>query len=137
MEYVRGRQDGQASAEGAAGNFSGRALMDAVLADGDGKTATVRVNNVFFAPGGRTYWHSHANGQVLLVSTGHGLVANREGQRHDLRAGDAVWAPPGEEHWHGAAPDALLSHTAISLGLTSWLEEVSADDYQAAFHHGA
>jgi len=132
MEYVHGRQDGQ-SREGAPGNFTGRAMMDAVLADGDAETATVRMNSVFFSPGGRTYWHSHADGQALLVSTGHGMIAARDGQRHDLRVGDAVWAPPGEEHWHGAAPDAFMNHTAISLGETTWLEEVSAADYEAAF----
>jgi quercetin dioxygenase-like cupin family protein len=133
MEYVHGRQDDQPSRPGGPGNFSGLALMDALLADGDAETATVRANNVFFGPGGRTYWHSHAGGQALLVSGGHGLVATRDGHRHHLHDGDLVWAPPGEEHWHGAAPDAFMSHTAISLGVTDWLEEVSADDYEAAF----
>jgi len=133
MEYVHGRQDGQPSREGAPGNFSGLAMMDALLADGDGESATVRVNNVFFTPGGRTYWHSHAGGQALLVSGGHGMIATRDGHRHDLSHGDIVWAPPGEEHWHGAAPDAFMNHTAISLGVTEWLDEVSAADYEAAF----
>jgi quercetin dioxygenase-like cupin family protein len=132
MEYVHGRQEGQ-SREGVPGNFTGFAMMDALLADGDAETATVRVNNVFFTPGGRTYWHSHTGGQALLVSAGHGMVATRDGHRHDLHAGDVVWAPSGEEHWHGAAPDALMSHTAVSLGVTRWLEEVSAADYEAAF----
>jgi hypothetical protein len=35
MEHVRGRQDGQPSREGGPGNFSGLALIDALLADGD------------------------------------------------------------------------------------------------------
>ncbi len=48
MEYVHGRQDDQPSRPGAPGNFSGLALMDALLADGDAATATVRANNVFF-----------------------------------------------------------------------------------------
>jgi len=133
MEYVHGRQDGQPSRAGGESNFTGLAMLDALLADGDGDQATVRVNNVVFGPGGRTYWHSHTDGQTLLVSSGHGMVATRDGHRHDLHAGDLVWAPPGEEHWHGAAPDAFMSHTAISLGVTNWLEEVSADDYDGAF----
>jgi len=36
-------------------------------------------------------------------------------------------------HWHGAAPDSAVAHTAISLGVTQWLEEVPADRYEAAF----
>jgi len=50
-----------------------------------------------------------------------------------VRAGDVVWAPPGEVHWHGAAPDAFLSHTAVSLGLTSWEGEVDEGHYLEAF----
>lgn len=131
MEYVHGRKDGQPSRSGDEGTFSGRAMLDPVL--DDGAAAKVRVNSVMFEPGGRTYWHSHADGQVLIVASGRGMVENRDGDRHALQAGDVVWAPPGEQHWHGAAPDSFLTHTAISLGLTQWHEEVSAEHYGAAF----
>jgi hypothetical protein len=43
--------------------------------------------------------------------------------------GDTIWAPPGERHWHGASADAFVTHTAISLGVTSWGEPVSNDQY--------
>src|SRR5437763_596005 len=52
MEYVRGRKDGQPSAEGT-GTFTGRAMLDPVLAE-----PGIRVNSVFFEPGARTHWHS-------------------------------------------------------------------------------
>jgi quercetin dioxygenase-like cupin family protein len=133
MEYVHGRQDGKPSRHGDPATFTGRAMLDVVLSDADGDDAAVRVNNVVFEPGGRTYWHSHANGQVLLVSGGSGMVENRDGHRHALHPGDVVWAPPGEEHWHGAAPDSFITHTAVSLGATAWLDEVSGDRYEAAF----
>ena len=132
MEYVHGRQQGKSSRAGE-GTFTGQAMLDAVLADGEGDAAAVRVNSVVFGPGGRTYWHSHANGQVLLVGSGRGMVENRDGDRHALHPGDVVWAPPGEEHWHGAAPDSFIVHTAVSLGATRWHEEVAADRYDAAF----
>jgi quercetin dioxygenase-like cupin family protein len=61
------------------------------------------------------------------------MVETRDGDRHMLHPGDVVWAPPGEEHWHGAAPDSSVAHTAISLGVTEWGEEVPADRYAAAF----
>ena len=73
----------------------------------------VRVNNVRFAPGARTAWHSHAVGQTLYVTEGSGLVQARGGDVVELRPGDAVWTPPGEEHWHGAAPEHFMTHIAI------------------------
>lgn len=126
MEYVRGRKDGQPSAQGA-GTFTGRAMLDPVLAE-----PGIRVNSVLFEPGARTYWHSHAGGQVLLASAGRGVVETRDGDRAVLQAGYAVWAPPGEVHWHGAAPGSFLAHTAISIGETIWAEEVAEDHYTSA-----
>ena len=133
MEHVRGRQDGQPTRGGDPDTFSGRVMMDGLLADGDGDAASVRVNSVVFEPGGRTFWHSHADGQVLIVGTGSGMIETRDGDRHALHPGDIVWAAPGEEHWHGAAPDSFVAHTAISLGVTRWLEEVAGDRYENAF----
>jgi quercetin dioxygenase-like cupin family protein len=110
--------------------FTGTVYLDPVLA-ADG----VMVNTVTFTPGARTYWHRHAGGQLLLVAAGRGLVATLAGDARILTPGDVVWAEPGEEHWHGAAPDSLLTHTAVSHGLTQWLGEVAAPDYAAAFPH--
>jgi len=46
-----------------------------------------------------------------------------------------VWVPPGERHWHGASQGSFLTHTAISLGTTNWLDEVAQIDYAAAHGH--
>jgi quercetin dioxygenase-like cupin family protein len=127
MEFAHGRVDGQTSQTGT-GTFSGRVLLDPVLAGGN-----ARINSVMFEPGGRTYWHSHDDGQVLFVQHGHGMVANRDGDHHELTAGDTVYARPGEEHWHGAAPGSFMLHTAVSLGTTRWLDEVSDEDYKDAW----
>jgi quercetin dioxygenase-like cupin family protein len=134
MEYERGRKDGVASNVGPKPTFTGNAMQDSLLDDGD--KGQVRVYSVIFEPGARTYWHSHAAGQTLLVNSGQGMVETRDGDKRVVRAGDVVWAPPGEVHWHGAAPDAFLSHTAVSLGLTSWEEEVDEDHYRGAFSDG-
>jgi quercetin dioxygenase-like cupin family protein len=131
MEYERGRKDGVPSNVGPKPTFTGRVMQDALLDDGDRNE--VRVYGVVFEPGARTFWHSHAAGQTLLVAGGRGMVQTRDGEARVLGAGDVVWAPPGEVHWHGAAPDAFLSHTAVSLGRTSWAEEVDDDQYQHAF----
>lgn len=34
---------------------------------------------VRFTPGARTDWHSHANGQILYITDGIGLVGTRDG----------------------------------------------------------
>ena len=95
MEHVRGRQDGQPTRAGDAGTFSGRVMMDGLLADGDGDATNVRVNSVVFEPGGRTFWHSHAGGQVLIVGTGRGMIETRDGDRHALHPGDIVLGRAG------------------------------------------
>jgi quercetin dioxygenase-like cupin family protein len=131
MEYERGRKDGVPSNVGPKPTFTGHAMQDALLDDGE--KGEIRVYSVIFEPGARTYWHSHASGQTLLINSGEGMVENKDGDKRVVRAGDVVWAPPGEVHWHGAAPEAFLSHTAVSLGLTSWEEEVDQDHYLDAF----
>ena len=110
---------------GKASQFTGEALGDLVLPTADGVT----VNTVTFAPGARTHWHDHEQGQLLVALTGYGLVCTAGQPPQRLRAGSWVWVPPGERHWHGAAPDSFFTHTAVSLGTTRWAEPVSTDDY--------
>ncbi|MGH3303855.1 MAG: cupin domain-containing protein [Streptosporangiaceae bacterium] len=105
--------------------FSGTVYADA-LRDG---TEGAAVTSVFFAPGGRTFWHSHEHGQVLHVLEGRGLVAAEGDTPQPIGPGDVVWAAPGEVHWHGGGPESMLLHLAVSLGRTSWLGPVSDDDY--------
>jgi quercetin dioxygenase-like cupin family protein len=123
MRIVHGRAE-QAGSEQRAATITGEAWFDPVLPATDGTTITT----VFFAPGARTYWHSHENGQILQVVAGRGLIRTDGEEPRAIGAGDTVWVPPGERHWHGAAPDSFLTHTAISLGTTRWAEEVAEDD---------
>lgn len=109
------------------GTFTGLVFGDPVLADVDG----IVINDVFFAPGARTYWHSHERGQFLTVISGSGLICQQGGQVQVLSAGDLAWSPPGELHWHGAAPATSMLHRAISLGQTTWASHVSDDEYEA------
>jgi len=108
--------------------FTGLVLADSVLQDG---TEGIVVNNVFFAPGARTYWHSHERGQMLSIVSGTGLVCRDGDLIHVVHAGDLVWSPPGELHWHGAATATSMLHRAVSLGTTTWDREVSGDEYSA------
>ena len=105
--------------------FTGTVYADALLDGSEGAAAT----SVFFAPGARTFWHSHENGQVLHVLEGRGVVGTTDDPPRPIGAGDLVWAPPGELHWHGGGPDSMVLHLAISLGQTTWHGPVSDDDY--------
>jgi quercetin dioxygenase-like cupin family protein len=124
MKINRGREAGTRSEQRTA-TFTGEVWGDPVLPETDG----VLINNVFFAPGARTHWHTHHQGQILVVTAGEGRARARDGNGGELAAGDVVWIPPGEEHWHGAAPDSYLLHLAISLGGHDWLEPVTDEEY--------
>jgi quercetin dioxygenase-like cupin family protein len=108
--------------------FTGEVWADPVLQG----IQDVLVNAVFFTPGGRTFWHRHEEGQILLVTQGRGYVQTREGEGGWVTPGDVVFFEAGEEHWHGAGDASYLVHTAISLGATEWLEEVTEEDYRSA-----
>jgi quercetin dioxygenase-like cupin family protein len=125
MRIINGPvQDGTAGKPGS--QFSGEAFPYLTMTATDGVT----INTVNFTPGARTFWHHHENGQIIQVVAGRGLIqADNEDAPRILNAGDTVWCPPGERHWHGAAPDSFLTHTAISLGVTSWAEPVNDNEY--------
>jgi quercetin dioxygenase-like cupin family protein len=94
-------------------------------------TDGVVINTVNFTPCARTYWHSLGGGQILIVLAGRGLIQAEGGSVKVIRAGDTIWAPPNERHWHGGSPDSFMTHTAISLGVTAWEEEVTEEQFNA------
>jgi quercetin dioxygenase-like cupin family protein len=123
VKLVRGRPD--KPVEPFSSTFTGTVWADVLL----GGEKDVTVNNVWFGPRSRTYWHTHDVGQILKVIAGSGFVVTRDGHAEAIREGDIVWIPSGEEHWHGGSPDSFLLHTATSIGTTNWLDEVSEEDY--------
>jgi quercetin dioxygenase-like cupin family protein len=128
VKVTRGREAGGAS-EQRGSTFVGTVWADPVLAQDDAPT----VNTVVFTPRARTNWHRHERGQLLFVTHGSGYVKVRDGEGTAVTAGDVVWFPPGEVHWHGAGPETIMSHLAISLGTTSWLEPVTELEYEDSF----
>lgn len=69
---------------------------------------------VHFEAGGRSRPHTHRHGQVLLVTSGRGVVGDRNGRRL-VEVGDVVVAAPGEWHWHGAAADSPMTHVTVQM----------------------
>lgn len=117
----------QAGTVGKAGSqFTGAAFPYVTMRTTDGVT----INTVVFTPGARTHWHAHERGQILQIVAGRGLIQSEGEEIHELLAGDVVWVPAGERHWHGAAPEAYMTHVAISLGATDWAHAVTDGEYR-------
>jgi quercetin dioxygenase-like cupin family protein len=71
------------------------------------------VNVVNFGKGVRNKFHSHDSEQILLVTSGKGMIAT-ETEEKLITEGDIVIIPAGEKHWHGATKDSNFSHLYVS-----------------------
>ncbi|GAB3569476.1 hypothetical protein GCM10027578_23930 [Spirosoma luteolum] len=90
-----------------------------------------------FDPGARTFWHSHPNGQLLVVTKGIGYYQEAGQPARIIREGDSVTIPPQVTHWHGAGPTGAFIHLAINPnvskgGAVNWLEAVTEAEYNGA-----
>lgn len=68
---------------------------------------------VHFEAGGRTAWHCHDRGQLLICIDGSGFVGARDGSIITLQPGVAAWTAPAEDHWHGASAHSSMTHVAV------------------------
>jgi quercetin dioxygenase-like cupin family protein len=83
-----------------------------------------------FDAGARSYWHSHDNGQLLLVEKGRMRTAKRGQAMKELGVGESDYTGPSVQHWHGAAPNQDLVQINVGFsGATKWLEAVTDDEY--------
>ncbi len=115
-------------------NFTGVARVDMLF--GSLVSADVSGGSVAFEAGARTAWHVHPGGQTLIVTAGVGRVQRWGDAIEEIRPGDVVRIPANQKHWHGAAPDAAMTHIAMTEpreGRTvDWMEQVSDEQYRAA-----
>lgn len=120
------------SAIGPAEYFTGRVRVDPLAPANDNINASSAY--VTFEPGARSAWHTHPQGQYLIVTAGAGLAQQWGQPVQQLRPGDVLWCPPGVKHWHGAAPATAMTHIAVTGTLNGknvqWLEKVSDEQYQ-------
>jgi quercetin dioxygenase-like cupin family protein len=94
----------------------------------DGKDLSVARRS--FEPGARTYWHSHDNGQLLMVEDGRMRTQKKGGPMRELGKGESDYAGPNVIHWHGAAPAQPAIQINVGFGgETKWLTEVSMAEY--------
>ena len=115
--------------------FTGEVFLDPVAAASG--QSRLNASKVHFAPGARTAWHTHPNGQTIYVLEGVCLCQTRGGPVEVVRPGDRVFFEPGEEHWHGAAPSHFMTHLAMlevddEGHPATWGEHVTDEEYGAA-----
>lgn len=93
------------------------------------------VGQVTFESGGRTNWHTHPAGQILLVTEGRGWYQERGKEAVVLQKGDVYVIPKDMEHWHGASHDSKFVHVAISNmvngGNVTWMSPVTEEEYNS------
>ena len=121
------RRGGGPPSARAEGPYTGEVWRDLLFQDDEGYS----VGKHFFAPGSRTFWHSHPGGQLLVIDYGDGLIGDSDGTVH-VSAGDVVWTPSDERHWHGATSTRSLIHTPITVRGVDWQGEVTDAIYAAA-----
>jgi quercetin dioxygenase-like cupin family protein len=132
MHFARGRTGEPTRND--AGISSGNPTASNILLESalDAGEHGVRVSNAVFQPGSRTHWHTHSQGQLFFIEHGRGMIAT-EDEQQVVAPGDLVYTAPLERHWHGAAPEAMLVYTAVSMGDTAWLDEVDDTSYTDAW----
>ena len=96
---------------------------------------TPGLHYVVFEPGVYNAWHTHAGGQILIVTDGVGYH-QIEGQPVEvLRPGDVAKCPPGVKHWHGAAPGSRFAHLAANTNPdkpgVEWFDLLPEEEYNA------
>ena len=104
-------------AEGAAEQTDGwtgpvHRTRQTIIEPGDSKNFNCSIVN--FSQGCNTGWHVHDCDQILIVTSGSGLVATESEQR-EINVGDVAHIKAGERHWHGAKADTTMGHITITL----------------------
>jgi len=113
--------------------FTGTAWLNSLVPKDE--TGHYTIGNVSFEPGGKTNWHTHPAGQILLVIDGKGFYQEKGKPARTITKGDVVVIPSHIEHWHGAAHNTGLTHIAITNigknGPVTWLAPVTDEEYNS------
>lgn len=79
-----------------------------------GESPNYNCSVVNFTKGSTTGWHIHDCDQILVVTSGSGMVATEDEER-EITIGDVVHIKAGEKHWHGAKADTTMGHITVTL----------------------
>lgn len=111
--------------------FVGDVYMNLLVAEDS--MYTTKSGSVTFEAGGRTNWHYHPSGQILMVTNGTGYH-QIEGQKKEvIKKGDVIKVPANVKHWHGGSKDAAMTHLFMipntEKGPSVWFEPVSDEEF--------
>ena len=113
-------------------NFSGNVYLSNTL-DYPNEAGAPGLHNVVFDAGTYNNWHSHAGGQILIVTDGVGYHQIEGGKLEILHPGDVAFCPPGVKHWHGATRNSSFAHLAANTNPdqpgVEWFDRLPADEY--------
>jgi quercetin dioxygenase-like cupin family protein len=103
-------------------HFTGKSLVM------DGKELSAARRS--FEAGARSAWHSHDNGQLLMVEDGRMRTQKKGGAIRELGKGESDYTGPKVVHWHGAVPAQALVQINVGFGgETRWMEKVTDAEY--------
>lgn len=103
----------QANTKPATGDlFLGDDITFAQIA-GQPETEDVELYIVNFGAGERNRVHIHKVDQILIATSGRGIIADEHGEQI-IEPGDVVTIPAGYPHWHGATADSAFSHITVA-----------------------
>jgi quercetin dioxygenase-like cupin family protein len=91
--------------------FTGDVTRQAVVPANEANSFNCGIVN--FGRGARNKFHTHSSDQILIVTSGIGIVATQDEER-EVGMGDIVHIPAGESHWHGARRGSPMSHISIT-----------------------
>ena len=74
-----------------------------------------------FEAGAKLDWHSHKEGQQLIVLGGHGHYQEKGKPIQPMYPGDVINCNPNTLHWHSSTKNTAVSYLAIySPSPTQW-----------------
>src|SRR5665213_1762996 len=91
--------------------FTGNVWLNLVVNPEDKLNSVIA--KVTFEPKGRTNWHTHPHGQILIVTEGVGYYQEKGKTMQLIKQGDVIKIPVDIEHWHGGAHNTGMTHIAI------------------------
>ena len=111
--------------------FVGNVYMNLLVAEDE--QYTTKSGSVLFEAGGRTNWHYHPSGQILMVTAGTGYHQVEGQPKALIHKGDVIKVPANVKHWHGATEDTSMTHLFIipntEKGGSVWFEPVTASEF--------
>lgn len=100
-----------------------------------------QANNLFnhnvvlatFEAGAKLNWHSHKEGQQLIVLSGLGHYQEKGKPIQPMRPGNIINCTPNTLHWHSSTVNSSVSYLALySPSPTQWDRPLTDDEYTAS-----